>query len=764
MEEPMKLSPDSPELTAYALGALDPDTRAKVETALASDPALQAEVDAIRAFAMQLTDELSREPAPALNELQRERIRAASRNGCGEALDPEMEGTQKPARRGSSGAWWRGLWNPAWGLALAGAAAVALTLWLRPPTATETPAQSEAEIAGNGLRYQPGRSDAATVTNAPALAAVETQERKVSADRSAPARRMESRSVPVDSLQVPTAPLPSSAPVAPQARVQVGRRTVGDGVRSRASSSGVGGVAQGSVETPPASVPPPSEPRATASEVQSFQLYQEPVLMKRYGLVPREMSAAVQPPLVENPLRSPLETPLSTFALDVDTASYAIVRRHLNAGRRPPADAVRLEEMVNYFTYTHREPAGDHPIGIETELADSPYTWGNRLVRIALKARDLARGERPPANLVFLVDVSGSMEPQDRLPLIQRSLRMLTESLTARDRVSLVTYAGEAGVRLPSSSGADKELIVKAIDTLKSGGSTHGSAGIRLAYEQARAHFNAEGINRVILCTDGDFNVGLTSREALLELIAGEAKTGVYLTVLGFGMDNYKDATTELLADRGNGNYAYIDSFREARKVLSEQLESTLVTVARDVKLQVEFNPARVLSWRLLGYENRALADRDFNDDTQDAGELGAGHTVTALYELVMAGGTGPGVDPLRYGRATPMAGLSGTGVHTNELLHIKLRYKTPENDRSQLLQLLVKDVSRTMEQAGEDFRFSAAAAGFAMLLRNSPHKGTLTYDQVLRMAESALGRDPGGYRAEFVDLVQRARQLNGGR
>lgn len=759
----MNLTPDSPELTAYALGALDPDTRARVEAAVASDPALQAEVDAIRACAMQLTDELSREPAPALDERQRERIRAASRNGSGEALDLEMEGTRKPARRGSSGAWWRDLWNPAWGLALAGAAAVALTLWLRPPTAGE-PAQSEAEIAGNGLRYQPGRSDAATVTNAPALAAVETRERKVSADRSAPVRRMESRSVPVDSLQVPTAPLPSPAPVAPQAQVQVSRRTVGgDGAMPQASSSGVGGVAPGSVQTPSASVPPLGGSRAMESRGEAPQLYQEPVLMKRYGLVPREMSTAVQPP-VENPLRSPLETPLSTFALDVDTASYAIVRRHLNAGRRPPADAVRLEEMVNYFTYTHRQPAGDHPIGIETELADSPYTWGNRLVRIALKARDIPRSERPPANLVFLVDVSGSMEPQDRLPLIQRSLRMLTESLTARDRVSLVTYSGEAGVRLPSSSGAEKELIVKAIDTLRSGGSTHGSAGIRLAYEQARAHFNAEGINRVILCTDGDFNVGLTSREALLELIAGEAKTGVYLTVLGFGMDNYKDATTELLADRGNGNYAYIDSFREARKVLSEQLESTLVTVARDVKLQVEFNPARVLSWRLLGYENRALADRDFNDDTKDAGELGAGHTVTALYELVMAGGAGPGVDPLRYGRATPMAGPSGTGVHTNELLHIKLRYKTPDDDRSRLLQLSVTDVSRTLEQAGDDFRFSAAAAGLAMLLRNSPHKGTLTYDQVLRMAESALGRDPGGYRAEFVDLVQRARQLNGGR
>ncbi len=759
----MNLTPDSPELTAYALGALDPDTRARVEAAVASDPALQAEVEAIRACAMQLTDELSREPAPALDERQRERIRAASRDGCGEAFDPEMDGTRKPAWRGSSGAWWRGLWNPAWGLALAGAAAVALTLWLRPPTAGE-PAQSEAEIAGNGLRYQPGRSDAATVTNAPALAAVETRERKASTERSAPIRRMESRSVPADSLQVPTAPLPSPAPPAPQAQVQVSRRTVADGARSRASSSGVGGVAPGSGQTPPASVPPLSGTRATASEVQSFQLHQEPVLMKRYGLVSSEMSTAVQPPLVENPLRSPLEAPLSTFALDVDTASYAIVRRHLNAGRLPPPDAVRLEEMVNYFTYTHREPARDHPIRIETELADSPYTWGNRLVRIALKARDIARSERPPANLVFLVDVSGSMEPEDRLPLIQRSLRMLTESLTARDRVSLVTYAGEAGVRLPSSSGAEKEPIVKAIDTLKSGGSTHGSAGIRLAYEQARAHFNAEGINRVILCTDGDFNVGMTSREALLELISGEAKTGVFLTVLGFGMDNYKDATTELLADQGNGNYAYIDSFREARKVLAEQLESTLVTVAKDVKLQVEFNPARVRSWRLLGYENRALVDRDFNDDTKDAGDLGAGHTVTALYELVMVGGTGPGVDPLRYERPTAATGLSGSGVHTNELMHIKLRYKKPDDDRSRLLQLSVADASRTLEQAGDDFRFSAAAAGFAMLLRNSPHKGTLTYDQVLRMAESALGRDPGGYRAEFVDLARRARQLNGGR
>jgi Ca-activated chloride channel family protein len=383
------------------------------------------------------------------------------------------------------------------------------------------------------------------------------------------------------------------------------------------------------------------------------------------------------------------------------------------------------------------------------------------LARVTVKAREVARAERPPANLVFLVDVSGSMEPENRLPLVQRTLRLLVDRLNAGDRVGIVTYAGNAAVALPPCSGADKASILAAIDRLRAGGSTHGSDGIRTAYAMARANRSGDAVNRVILCTDGDFNVGQTSDEDLLALVRGEAKSGVFLTVLGYGMDNYRDRTMQLLADNGNGTHAYIDSFREAQKVMATELESTLVTVAKDAKLQIEFNPERVSQWRLIGYEKRVLADRDFNDDTKDAGDLGAGHAVTALYELVPASVGSPGVDPLRYG-ATPAANPTGPSRHPDELMDVKLRYKEPDSETSRLVRFAVKDGVRDGSRAGVEMRFASAVAGFGMLLRNSPDKGQLTYDLVLQLAEQGIGEDRDGYRGEFIDLVRRAKSLSG--
>lgn len=474
--------------------------------------------------------------------------------------------------------------------------------------------------------------------------------------------------------------------------------------------------------------------------------------------------------VAENSFQEVTIAPLSTFGLDVDTASYANVRRFLRGGSLPPRDAVRIEELVNYFHYDYPPPRGDAALGATVEVATCPWNEANKLVRIGVKARAITGGERPVSNLVFLLDVSGSMEPENRLPLVKRALRLLLDRLTPRDRVGIVTYAGDAQVALePVALGADgKRRVTEVIEGLRAGSGTRGSAGIEKAYMMATNHFVRGGVNRVILCTDGDFNLGITDRTDLFNFITREAKSGVFLSVLGFGMDNLKDATMEMLADKGNGNYAYIDSFAEARKVLGQQLDGTLVTVAKDAKVQVEFNPARVASYRLLGYEKRALRDRDFNDDTQDAGEVGAGLTVTMLYELVPAGPDLMGVDPLRYAgepkadRVAPK--LRPEAVHPDELLNLKLRYQPPYGGVSRLLDQPVKAGDHEFGQAGTDFKFAAAVAGYGLLLRDSPHKGDLTWDRVLRFAEQGLGADREGYRAEFIDLVRQAQKLGGGR
>ncbi|MBM3954058.1 MAG: VWA domain-containing protein [Planctomycetes bacterium] len=462
---------------------------------------------------------------------------------------------------------------------------------------------------------------------------------------------------------------------------------------------------------------------------------------------------------VENPFQDPQTAPLSTFSIDVDTASYTIVRRFLAAGQRPPADAVRLEELVNYFRYADPPPpAGGDPFAVRLETAASPWRPEHRLVRVALKGREIAAATRPAGNLVFLVDVSGSMRDPDKLPLVKQALLLLVDQLREEDRVSIVTYAGDAGLKLPATGGDRPEAIRGVIRSLDAGGSTHGSAGIELAYEEAKRHFVPGGANRVILCTDGDLNVGITDDAALVKLIRAKAAEGTFLTVLGFGQGNLQDEKMEKLADNGNGLYAYVDSVREARKVLVEQLTGSTVTIAKDVKIQVEFNPALVASYRLLGYENRVMATRDFADDTKDAGEIGAGHGVTALYEYVPAGADAGQPAELKYGPRLPVRPRpEAEGPASRELLTVKLRYKQPEGRDSVEREFPLVDAGGSFDSASDDLRFASAVAAFGMLLRDSAHAGDATLPRVAEIAGGAIGADPGGLRAEFLDLVRLA-------
>jgi Ca-activated chloride channel family protein len=477
---------------------------------------------------------------------------------------------------------------------------------------------------------------------------------------------------------------------------------------------------------------------------------------------PGEFNTETYNQITDNPFLAVSENPLSTFSIDVDTASYAIVRRFLNEHRFPPKDAVRIEEMINYFTYDYRPPTGEDPFSVNVEIAGCPWNSEHRLARVGLKGREIAQDKRPPSNLVFLVDVSGSMQPANKLPLLKQCLKMLTEQLTENDHVSIVVYAGAAGEVLPATSGDNHRKILRALEQLEAGGSTHGSEGVQLAYETAVANFIPGGVNRVILCTDGDFNVGVTNPGDLVRLIEEKAKSGVFLTVLGFGMGNYKDGTVEMLADKGNGNYAYIDTLNEGRKVLVEQMSGTLVTIAKDVKIQVEFNPSRVSSYRLIGYENRLLRKEDFNDDKKDAGEIGAGHTVTALYEIVPAGknvGT-PGVDPLKY----QQPGQPSAAANSPELFTVKLRYKEPDGDSSKLMVVPVNDNEADLAKASDDFKFVSAVAAFGMILRDSPYKGTATLNGIWELANEGKGRDREGYREEFLRLVEQAKTINNAR
>lgn len=462
----------------------------------------------------------------------------------------------------------------------------------------------------------------------------------------------------------------------------------------------------------------------------------------------------------DHPFLRVQDHPLSTFSIDVDTASYTIVRTLINAGCYPPRDAVRIEELINYFIYDYPQPTDGNPIAVHLAAAPAPWNPKHHLVRVALKAKELDQKKRPPANLVFLIDVSGSMSPPNRLPLVKRALAVLAKQLDKRDRMAIVTYADTAELVLPATSGAQTQTIFDALGQLIAGGSTAGGAGIRLAYKTARAQFITGGVNRVILCTDGDFNVGLTQRGDLERLIEKQAKSGVYLTVLGFGMGNLKDSTLELLSHKGSGNYGYVDDFSEARRLLEDQMLGTLVTVAKDVKIQIEFNPVHVAGYRLIGYENRTLKKEDFNNDRVDAGDVGAGHTVTAFYELIPAGLPVPDagdVDPLKYQAASAAAPAAQAG----ELLTAKLRYKRPDDDVSSLIETVLSANAVRSAAKIRDFRFAAAVAGFGMTLRDAPYRGTFGFADALALAESDLGKDRGGYRRELLNLIRNAAALS---
>ncbi len=480
----------------------------------------------------------------------------------------------------------------------------------------------------------------------------------------------------------------------------------------------------------------------------------------------RQQNTASYPHLVENSFLNAVRNPLSTFSIDVDTASYANVRRFLTSGQLPPPDAVRVEEMINYFTYNYPQPRGDDPFSANVEIAGCPWNSEHRLVRVGLKGREIARDKRPPSNFVFLIDVSGSMEPQERLPLIKQALRQLVKKMTANDRVAIVVYASAAGVRLGSTPCTQKEKILEAIDSLGAGGSTAGAAGIQAAYQMASENFIEGGVNRVLLCTDGDFNVGMTDQGQLVRLIQEKAKSGVFLTTLGVGTDNYKDALMQKLADKGNGNYHYLDTLEEAQKVLIDQMSGTLVTIAKDVKIQIEFNPSQVGAYRLIGYEKRILRKEDFNNDKKDAGEIGAGHTVTALYEIVPVGREvreHGSVDELKYQPqpATEEKPERYVKTGSRELMTLKLRYKQPNGDSSKLLEFPVTDSGKSYSKTSTDFKFAAAVASFGMVLRESEFKGNSSFGQILELAGESKGHDESGYRSEFIELVKKARSLS---
>ena len=459
--------------------------------------------------------------------------------------------------------------------------------------------------------------------------------------------------------------------------------------------------------------------------------------------------------VVENSFAKVLEEPLSTFSIDVDTASYANVRRFLRGGSLPPPDAVRIEELVNYFPYDYAGPSNGEPFAFDTELSPCPWNDAHQLLRIALQAKRITDSEIPPCNLVFLIDVSGSMEDENKLPLVKEALKTLVRRMRQQDRISLVVYAGSAGVVLEPTSGSRTDRILKAIDDLESGGSTAGGEGIRLAYAAAKKAFIHKGSNRVILATDGDFNIGASSDGELVRIIEEERKAGVFLTVLGFGMGNYKDSKMQKLADSGNGNYAYIDTLSEADKVLPKQMAGTIFTVAKDVKVQIEFNPARVGEYRLVGYEKRALAARDFADDSKDAGELGAGSSVTALYELIPPGGASARAD-LKY-QSTK---ITPQGSAAKELMTLKFRYKKPDGAASSLVERPVSIEPRALSKTSADFRFAAAVAEWGQILRGSSYKGSASLDQVASLARGSIGRDSDGYRAEFLELVGLSKRL----
>ncbi|HEV7299461.1 MAG TPA: von Willebrand factor type A domain-containing protein [Tepidisphaeraceae bacterium] len=818
---------DDATLTAYALGELSPEATAKVEAYLESNPAARDTVTAIRATAVELQAALAVEPATSLTLPQRAAILNATTTVTGGANKGRPAFYRRPTT-----------------IAAAASIVLAATVAVSVMTYNE-------QRAPNGHSYLAHQQPAYSL-GAPPSNMVITREGEIAA---APAAR-EPGAVPNTGMAVGAPPpqrgvrtdVQTQANVSDDSTLLLGGQTLA-GVVEGAEVGGIPNPGNSGQQQPQqlawrpslaSAGPPPALAAGRPNPSDSkFSVNQHP----RMAIAADEMFRLESPPngwiadglketvrhdgsfntesyarIHDHPFLAAAQNPLSTFSIDVDTASYSNVRRFLNDGQLPPADAVRIEELVNYFPYDYPQPDGDAPFAANVEIAATPWNPAHRLVRVALRGKDASQDKaikETPKNLVFLIDVSGSMQSQNKLPLLKESMKMLVRELNAQDKVTIAVYAGSSGLvlppttvgtktdgsvidranrlwnekyqpkivtingqpanqkqvesdfldevkRLPAEASAGRDAILAAIDRLEAGGSTNGAAGITLAYEQAASAFIKNGVNRVILCTDGDFNVGVTNEGDLTRMIEEKAKSGVFLSVLGYGMGNVKDSTMEKLADKGNGNYAYIDTLAEAKKTLVEQMNGTLVTIAKDVKIQVEFNPAKVDSYRLIGYENRMLAKEDFNDDKKDAGEIGAGHTVTALYEVVPVGvkppTTLPGVDPLKY---QPQVDASKPVAGGDELLTLKLRYKAPdaplEQGTSKLLQFPVTDAGHAFATASTDFKFATAVAAFGMVLRDSPHKGDATLGHVLKIATSAKGEDKNGYRGEFIQLVMQA-------
>ncbi|MFA6562031.1 MAG: von Willebrand factor type A domain-containing protein [Verrucomicrobiia bacterium] len=731
----MKFQPDNPELTAYALGELDASETAAVAAAVENSADCRQAVEETRETAGLLTSALQTETCPALSTAQRDAINTSLTSA------PKAPARSKPAPAQPSFLAAVFAWRPQFATVALWATAclVAVTgwaLWLEVFCKTDRD-RNDSRVAVVTAFTAPLNPKLATPLPLPPpppgrQQVVSALKPMVVAKSFAPRPAMVA--TPLPSAAVVTDPLGAVVPnpVTINGGHQVNRLYAGRAASFLARSSS----------------------RKTVA-LPAMRLSQFSAGSRYHGQSETESYAYH----ADNPFLAVAEQPLSTFSIDVDTASYANVRRFLMQGSVPPRDAVRIEEMINYFTYDYVKPKGGEPFSVNIEAAGCPWNAGHRLVRIGLKGREVSAAKRPPCNLVFLLDVSGSMADANKLSLIKPAMRMLVEQLTENDRVGIVVYNQSARVVLSSTSGDRKQEIIDAIESLQANGSTNGGDGIRLAYDMATRHFVERGVNRVILCTDGDFNVGTTELAELTRLIEQKRQSGVFLSVLGFGAGNLKDATLERLADKGNGHYTYIDTFFEARKVLVEQMNATLVTIAKDVKIQVEFNPAKVAGYRLIGYEDRLLAKEDFNNDHKDAGEIGAGHTVTALYEIVPAGQPlpVPAVDPLKYQPAPkPAAPAAGS----EELLTVKLRYKQPDGDKSALIEETLTDGGKSYGAASRDFKFAAAVAAFGMVLRDSPHKGNATLAGVLELAEESRGPDASGYRTEFLSLVKKAQAL----
>ncbi|MFA6961088.1 MAG: von Willebrand factor type A domain-containing protein [Opitutaceae bacterium] len=743
--------PADPRITAYAFGELEGDELALIEAAVQADPALQAAVAELHGFADTLSLTLLREPLPPVDA---------------QPL-PEQPDLPIAAGKGIGGILTKlsSFYYLAGGLAAAGFAvliAVRTESDRSAKPAHEAPAIMELVDgpAANAVAAKKTEAPTTTVGGKDAgLATVHFDAKlaKQASESSAARERRDAdylsvqKVVETDKVNASNRLIEVERPVAP-AMAPPPPMPV-----QASSGSGLGAGKAGGTA------------RAVRSQVVADGFLMAPSAQPSFSDTPAyEPGSESYDHPADNSYHSVEAEPLSTFSIDVDTASYANVRRFLTGGRLPPRDAVRIEELVNYFPYRYAPPAmtakNPVPFAAHLEVASAPWAPAHRLVRIGIKGREFTTATRPAANLVFLLDVSGSMNSANKLPLVKESLRLLVERLRPDDHVAIVTYAGSSGLALPPTLASSKSEILAALDNLNASGSTNGAMGIRLAYDIAKAGFVTGGINRVILCTDGDFNVGVTNREELVDLITEKAKSRVFLSVFGFGMGNLKDATLESLADKGNGAYGYIDTRREAEKVFVEQAEGTLATIAKDVKIQVEFNPARVQAYRLIGYENRMLKKEDFNNDAVDAGEIGAGHTVTALYEIVPVGvdddeAVRPAVDALKYQKTEPVAPKPKAN-DSPELLTVKIRYKAPEGDVSAKQEFPLIDTGMKFEKASGEFRFASAVAAWGMLLRDSPHKGSATFDQVLNWAEDGLGDDDGGYRAEFIQLVRRSAEL----